>query len=328
MTKITLLPAKDYVKDLAREIKTAQKRIYITSCALNNEPLTQPVFAAASQAMERGVEVNIAADAFTFSEFGGYFNPLKRFDARSQAAKKLARSFRKAGADFRWLGGGIKFNPFAGVTHIKWSVVDDTVYCFGGVNLYQEGIENTDYMLKIHDPRLAHELIQEQHEIIESDMSFHKYDGLHRPLEYGAVSIDSGKRGYSSIYNRACELAAEATSILFVSQYCPTGRLAKILKQKQAKVYFNQPENVHFYTKLLIKYSSFRSGLKSLYQRKNYLHAKFILFEMPDGQKIALSGSHNFSYAGVRFGTREVALETTDMQVYQQLEDFLQKNIV
>lgn len=327
MTKITLLPAKDYVKDLAREITTAQERVCIISCALNNEPLTQPIFTAARQAIDRGVEVNIAADAFTFSEFGGYLNPFKRFSARSQAAKKFAQDFRDAGARFRWLGGGIKFNPFAGVTHIKWSAVDDTVYCFGGVNLYQEGVEYTDYMLKIHDPRLANNIVEEQQEIIAADMSFQKYDGLHRPFEYGSVYVDSGKRGDSAIYNRACELAAEATDIIFVSQYCPTGPLARLLRQKQAKIYFNQPDNLHFSTKLLIRYSMFRTKLTSLYQRKPYLHAKFILFEMSDGRKIALTGSHNFSYSGVSFGTREVALETTEKQVYQQLEDFFKNNI-
>lgn len=328
MTKIVLLPAKDYVKDLAREIKNAQVRVYLMSLAISDDPLTRDVFEAAKKATKRGVDTNIAADAFTFSEFGGYFNPLKRYTAHSRAAKKLAQRFREAGAHFCWLGGGFKFNPFAGVTHIKWSVIDDTVYCFGGVNLYQEAIGHTDYMFKIHDPRLANEILQEQQEIVTADMSLHNYDGLHRPFEYGVVYIDSGNRGSSSIYNRACELAARATSIIFVSQYCPSGRLAKILKGKQAKIYFNQPEHTRFYTKLLIKYSSFRSGLQSIYQRKNYLHAKFILFEMGDGKKIVLTGSHNYSYLGVRFGTREVALETTDTQVYQQLEDFFQKNIV
>ncbi len=327
MTNIILLPAKAYAKDLAREIEASRTRVYIVSCALNDEPLTQPVFTAIKQAIKRRVDVNIAADAFTFSNFGGYFNPLKRFNARSQTAKKLAQELHDAGVAFRWLGGGFKFNPFAGVTHIKWSVVDDTVYCFGGVNLYQEGVEHTDYMFKIHDPRLARETVQEQLEIVQADMSFKSYNGLHRPLEFGVVHIDSGNRGESIIYDRACELAAEAKSILFVSQYCPTGRLAKLLKQKQAKVYFNQPENKPFSIKLLIRYSMLRSGLTSLYQHKNYLHAKFILFEMPGDRKVALSGSHNFSYAGVRFGTREVALETSDKQVYQQLENFFYKNV-
>jgi cardiolipin synthase len=52
-----------------------------------------------------------------------------------------------------------------------------------------------------------------------------------------------------------------------------------------------------------------------------------MLFEMPDGQKIALTGSHNFSYTGVNFGTREVALETSDPDIYRQLEDFYETNV-
>jgi cardiolipin synthase len=327
MTKIILLPAKDYVKDLAQEIRNSHHRVFLVSLTISDDPLTHDVFEAAKQAAQRGVETNIAADAFTFSEFGGYFNIFKHFKARSQAAKKLAQSFKNVGVTFRWLGGGFKFNPFAGVTHLKWSVIDDTVYCFGGANLYQEGIMKVDYMLKLHNPRLANELVQEQQEIIAADMSFRAYDGLHRPFEFGAVYVDSGKRGDSAIYNRACELAAQAISITFVSQYCPTGRLANILKQKQAKVYFNQPQHTPFSIKLMLRFSSFRTGLTSLYQHKTYLHAKFILFEMPDGQKIALTGSHNYSYSGVRFGTREIALETTSKEVYSQLEDFFQKGV-
>jgi len=58
-----------------------------------------------------------------------------------------------------------------------------------------------------------------------------------------------------------------------------------------------------------------------------YLHAKFIIFTMKDGSKTAISGSHNFAYTGVLFGTREIALETTNPQVIGQLESFYKKYI-
>lgn len=327
MTKTSLLLAKDYIQDAAREIQNAKKRVSIVSLAISDDPLTHDLLEAVKNAATRGVKTNIAADTFTFSEFGGYFSPLKYFKTRSQAAKKLVDELRTAGAAFRWLGGGYKINPFAGVTHIKWCVVDDTVYCFGGVNLYQEGIEHTDYMFKRVDAHLAQELVEEQLEIVKADMSFQRYDGFYKPLEFGTVYIDNGNRGSSIIYQRACELALTAKSIIFVSQYCPSGRLAEILKKKRASVYFNQPRNTSRYTRLFISLASFRYGLRSRYSRKNYLHAKFILFKMNDGTKIALTGSHNFSYTGVTFGTREVDLETADPQIYSQLEDFFKKYV-
>lgn len=327
MTKTTLLLAKDYINDVTQEIQKAKQRVCIVSLALSDDDLTHEFIVAVVDAAKRGVAVSIAVDTFTFSEFGGYFSLFKRWKARSRAAVVLANTFKEAGVTFRWLGGGYKFNPFAGVTHIKWCIVDDTVYCFGGVNLYQEGIEHTDYMLKLTDVHLAGELAEEQKEITKADMSFSRYDGFYKPLEFGTVYIDNGDRGNSIIYKRACELADEAKAVIFVSQYCPSGRLAEILKRKRASVYFNQPKNTSIYTRLFILMASFRYGLKSRYNRSNYLHAKFILFKMHDGTKIALTGSHNFSYTGVNFGTREVDLETSDQQTYAQLEDFFKKYV-
>ncbi len=327
MTKTTLLTAKQYAKDLAGEISRSDKRVYLMSLAINDDPLTHDIFLELKRAARRGVETNLAADSFTFSEFGGYFSLFKRYKARSLAARNLARELQDAGTTFRWLGGGHKFNPFAGVTHIKWSIVDNTVYCFGGVNLYQGGIEHTDFMLKLVDPGLADELAREQRQIIKADMSPLNYDGHQKKISLGTVYVDNGDRGKSLIYRRACKLAEQAEHIIFVSQYCPSGQLANILKNNSVKIYFNQPENTRFYTRIFIAFAKYRHGLSSLYSKKNYLHAKFMLFEMPDGKKIALTGSHNFSYTGVNFGTREVALETSDPRIYQQLEDFFKENI-
>ena len=257
MANITLLPAKDYITDVTREIKNAKKRISLLSLAISDDPLTQELFGSVKDAAQRGIETNIAADSFTFSEFGGYFSPFKRWKARSQAASRLARELKNAGATFRWLGGGSKFNPFAGVTHIKWVIVDDTVYCFGGVNLYQEAICHTDYMFKITDAPLASSLVREHKEIIKADMSPAHYNGFYKQFSAGFVYVDRGDRGKSIIYNRACVLATKAKNIIFVSQYCPSGKLANILKKKQANIYFNQPRKTRFYTKIFIYFAKF-----------------------------------------------------------------------
>ena len=65
------------------------------------------------------------------------------------------------------------------------------------------------------------------------------------------------------------------------------------------------------------------TGNHSLYTKHQYLHAKFMIFEMNDGQKIAVTGSHNFVNAGVLLGTREIALQTKNLLIIKQLEDFL-----
>jgi cardiolipin synthase len=124
------------------------------------------------------------------------------------------------------------------------------------------------------------------------------------------------------------ELSQEAEHVLFVSQYCPTGKLARVLKKTDADLYFNRPAQATFLSRILNKWSIFITNLHSSYVRKQYLHAKFIIFTMKDGSKVALTGSHNFAYTGVLLGTREVALETKDPAVVSQLEAFFKEHVV
>jgi len=323
---LQLLDARTYLKDLTHNVAGAKTRINLTSLVLADDAHTHELIEALVHAARRGVRVTIAADVFTFSEFGGYFSPLQRLPARSRAALHMAKRLQAAGAAFVWLGSKYKLNPFGGVTHLKWAVVDDITYCFGGVNLYQEGIESVDYMFKSTHPALAEQISHQHLAIVEGNASHQFYPGCLSETAYGTIYIDSGKRSDSIIYNRLLELAEEAEHILVVTQYCPSGPLAHHLRGK-SNIYYNQPGRTSYPAKLLIKYGEFRTGLRSLYTRPTYLHAKFMVFTMPDSKKIALTGSHNFSLSGVMFGTREVALETSDPNVIQQLEQFHQEYV-
>ena len=120
---------------------------------------------------------------------------------------------------------------------------------------------------------------------------------------------------------------AQAENIVLVSQYCPTGKLNRILKRKNAKLYFNNWRTASPINKLLIKLGTLTSRQQTLYQHPQYLHAKFIVFTMPDGSKIALSGSHNFMRGSGIMGTREIALETSDPAIIKQLEAFRKRYV-
>lgn len=328
MTNFSLQTAKNYIDDLTTAVDAAQRTVYITNLVITDDGATHDLIEALKRATHRGVKVAIAADIFTYSELGGAFSPFKRWHAASRAAAKMAKNFQKIGADFTWLGGNYKFNPFAGLTHIKWTIVDDIVYCFGGVNLYQFGIEHTDYMLKTKNPQLASTLKQQQKAIVSADNSPASYQGFCETFDFGTVYIDSGKRGQSMIYDRVCELASQSKDILFVSQYCPSGKLVDLLRNSSVRLYFNPPSIPHFPSNLLIWWQMRRTKLATLYKRHNYLHAKFIIFTLGSGEKVAITGSHNFDYDGVRLGTREVGLETKDPKIIAQLERFLQDYII
>lgn len=320
----TLLLPIAYVDDATKMIDQATSRVTFLCMMMTNDPATDRLIDAMVAAAKRGVKVHVAADVFTYGELGGHFIPFKYYTPRAREATRMDKELKAAGAKFTWLG---RFSalPFTGRTHSKCLVVDDTVYSFGGVNLNDESLNYTDYMFRVDDAQLAMELRDEIHRLIEADgRNFAYRSHKFTAGKLGTVLIDGGFQGDSVIYRRACKLSREASKVLYVSQYCPVGKLSRTLKTKDAKLYFNQPGNAKFWNRLIIGFNMFFSNQHTHYDKKQYLHAKFMVFTMPDGKKIAITGSHNFVPGGVIFGTREVALETSDKKVIKQLEDFFE----
>lgn len=328
MTTSKLLLPDDYVKAATKHITQAKDHIALVSMIVTDDHRTDELIDALIAASRRGVRVEIAADTFTFGEFGGHLKPLKYYSEQSRQAAKMAKELRQSGAKFTWLG---RFSaaPFSGRNHMKCLVVDDVVFSFGGVNMDSASLGHTDYMLEVHDQQLALELRDDIARIITADSKNFAYRS--HEFSFGKLStvlVDGGLQGDSIIYRRACQLAKEADEILFVSQYCPTSKLSRILQKKETRLYFNTPKraNNHF-NRVWIGVNMFFSGNKSLYKREPYLHSKFIIFTMPGGKRIALTGSHNFNYLSVLVGTREIALQTEDPKIIKQLEKFFDKYI-
>lgn len=321
-----LLPA-DYISDATKNIKTAQKRISLLSMVVADDETTNELIDALSEAAKRGVTVEVAADIFTYGELGGFFLPTRYRSRKSRETSKMAKEFKKNGVKFTWLGKS-RTTIFNGRTHIKWCVVDDTVYSFGGVNLYQKGIENIDYILKLTNNGLADKLTNEYHRLVKADAKDYAYRSHEFACDDDKIFIDGGFFGDSIIYRQACKLASQATKIKLVSQYCPTGKLARIINQKESYLYFNPIKNATIINKIVIGLGMILSGNKTLFDKSRYLHAKFILFYMPNGKVIALTGSHNFVSTGVILGTREIAMQTENPAITKQLEDFLNNYVV
>lgn len=322
-----LLTPPEYVAQAAALVRRAEKRVFLIGMVIADHPATNELMSAIKEAAERGVAVTVTADVFTYGEVSGSFLPIRYYSSGAKTSTLLAKSLKAAGVNFQWLGRG-RMTLFSGRTHSKWCVVDDTCFVFGGVNMYQKGIENVDYMFRVTSPQLADRLVHEQSRIQKAERNTTNFPSSTFELDDQFVLFDGGIIGRSVIYARACELAREAKSILYVSQYCPTGKLALILKKKRAKLYFNKPANADFFNGALIRINMLTSGFKTRYRKKTYLHAKFIIFTMSDGSKRAITGSHNFAYTGVLLGTREVALETSDQHIIDQLEQFYKTNII
>ena len=326
VTRPQLLLPDAYLRDAVQHISSARDRVSLLTMIVVEDEITRPLIDALCMAAERGIRVVVAADMFTYAEVGGHF----RFNTRHSKALRhigtMQRRLVSAGVKFRWLGTAAA-SLVSGRTHSKWLVVDDTVYTFGGVNLYGPGLRNIDYMLRTKSVGLASHLVNEQRRIMEADRRSRTYRSHMFGDDTNRILIDGGFTGDSIVYRHACRLAKRAAHVTYVSQYCPTGKLGWLLKKTDSTLYFNPWNKANSLNAATIRIGSFLSGHKTAYTRDNYLHAKCMIFTMPDGKKIALTGSHNFSHGGVWLGTREIALETSSPAIIRQLERFIARQV-
>ncbi|HTK39552.1 MAG TPA: phospholipase D-like domain-containing protein [Patescibacteria group bacterium] len=329
MTSYKLLKSTDYTKALIKSIDRSKHRIDMIALVIKDDDATHGIIDALCRASRRGVRVSIGMDIyFTFKELGLHSSKWSYFVAQLRNMRATKRRLEQNGASVRWLG---QFGAtlFSRRTHTKWSVVDDTVFSFGGVNLYDAGIASNDYMFQVKDERLAERMRAEHELVINTDKAGRSYPSHSFGTKGGAVLVDGGRMFDSIIYRRACNLAEQADRVVYVSQYCPTGRLSRILKRTSTEYFYNPWQNADDQLNaLLIRVSSFVHNIQTLYTKDQYLHGKFMLFYMVDGSVVAITGSHNFVSSGGTMGTREVALETRDASIIRQLEEFLAREVM
>lgn len=326
MSLVKLISPTQYITEATEAVTKAKTRVYLMSMVFAEHDETRPLIEAVEAAARRGLEVVVAADIFTYGEVSGGFLPFRYYSHGARKTNRMVKTLKKAGVKFHWLGRG-RITLYHGRTHTKWCVADDTLFTFGGVNLFDEGIQNLDYMFQHTDATLADRIVEEQKRIQKAEARSANYSSV--SYEYNGMNVlfDGGIIGQSVIYRRAIELAEKASHITFVSQYCPTGRLSRILNKKPATLYYNLPQHADGLNRIALHIGQFTTGLKTSYEKERYLHAKFIIFTFEDGSKTAITGSHNFAYTGVLLGTREVALETQDPDIIKQLETFIEKEL-
>lgn len=325
MDDLQLLGAEDYYQTLLKEVPKAKKRIVIAAMILLWGERTAPIFIMLQDALKRGVKVTILLDNYTRLTY------LQDIQPSSSGKERLRQTFRTL-EDLSAQGakvhnfGKIGLVPQKGRCHIKVTIVDNNSYSFGGVNFVDEALGNSDYMLVNKSSEIADCLEQLVHRICTTQPPL--MDGEVPINKNSSVLFDGGKPKQSLIYERACELASQAKKVHFVSQMVPSGQLARLLNETDTVIYTNRPEQMGSLESIGQAFDQQRYRLTNSYKGNKYIHAKFILFEMPGGKKASLSGSHNFSYRGVSFGTQEICLYSTDKVVWEKLYNFMQKHIV
>ncbi len=316
--------ATDYYKALLAQIPKARKRIVIHAMVVLWQQHTEDILALLYPALERGVEVRIVGDMY--SKLTANMPKFVRSDRGPKWGHTIAinSDLQSKGAHITYVGK-LGFNPFKQRCHSKITIIDDVCFTFGGVNFYAGGFTYHDYMLEIHNKKLADRL----YSLVRDIEKFPRLaDAVEKLDQHNTLLFDGGTPGSSAIYDAACEAVANAKKVYYVSQMCPSGRLAKLLTKTQNECYFIRPTQADPPSNLALIVDRARYGITNRYKGKQYIHAKFILCEGHDGSKWIVSGSNNFSWRGIAYGTKEVAVLSSDPQLWQKFYDYMQREII
>ena len=200
------------------------------------------------------------------------------------------------------------------------SVIDDIAYFGGGVNLCKGGFQAYDFMIRDGDnPGLADTLLSIADEYSLGDSA---KDSVVRVDEESIVLVDGGVKGSSVILDQSTELAKSAKKAWFVSQLSPGRSLETALSglpPESLYCLYNLPASSIGKEVPVAYIDNQLSQLTNQYTGSRRIHAKFLVAEKSDGSYEAITGSHNFSDWGVRFGTKEASLRTTNQSICTEL---------
>lgn len=318
-------PGPSYYQDLLRHIPGAKQRIVIHSMALYWGERTLPIARLLEDAVKRGIEVRIVGD--TYCKFELRTRPL--METGSYPWRKTAvinKRLQDLGVRVTYMGK-IGINPFKNRCHSKITLIDNYIWTFGGINFTDRSFENYDYMLHTQNTVLADQLYTLVRRIEENSPTPFP-DTSDELDDQNTMLFDGGKQGSSVIYETACSLAANAKKIYLVSQMCPSGILAERINQTDNECYFVTPAQTSTPNNIGILIDQARYKIKNQYKKNTYIHAKFILTIDNDGTKHILSGSNNFSWRGVAYGTKEIALHSTDPKLWDTFYEYMQRKII
>jgi phosphatidylserine/phosphatidylglycerophosphate/cardiolipin synthase-like enzyme len=304
--------SSDYSLALRTSIDAAKQRILLETMVLDHNGEMAMILAACLRACKRGVHVVVVYDIYSHKELS------VRYGLRAnRVLKHLLHELEREGAVIHRVGAS-QVNPFAGRHHAKAVIVDDCAYIGGGVNLTGDSFKTRDFMLRFDDPTLAQTLFE------ALPRAALEREGDHIVYSDGSMEVllDAGSRGESLIYDRLCQLAQQATRVWCISRFAPDGKLVRLLQQKDTQYWYNSLTSADPFGKLAIFIDQMKVKVTNNYKGAAFLHAKFCVFQLPDGHYEAISGSHNFNSRGVTFGTQELAIHTKDQVLCAQLIDF------
>lgn len=330
-TDFTFYTSEEYWTTLAKQFAAAKSGDRIAMIVMGfrpTEPATAMVVKELLAAADRGVEVHLVTDAINllFNDTSETLGPLW-WQSHLQYTPPAYRAYvttiaalnekptghttiiNKPGRPFT--------NPLANRSHIKYTVINDTVF-IGGCNM-----NNTtwlDLMVAWNDSVTADylfDIILNLHKTESTASLFNSQDQEIAIDADTALYIDAGKKGQSIIFKKALNLIDAAEQSVFITcQYFPNSITAEHLaaahkRGVNVEVVYGHPAMQGHIRGLGQQVSILRERQRTpaqLFQKMlpkdgPGLHAKLIATE-----KGAIIGSHNYVRAGVKLGTAEIAL--------------------
>ena len=324
----------EYYEALTKRIAATRISEHVTVATMSfrpDEPSLQPLLDELNTAAERGVKVHLIVDAHNFLIRKDIApGPLVIKSTLSARMPKIYRQRLETLERLKSYGGkytitnqplSLFSNPFSGRSHIKFAVVNNYVF-IGGCNL--RSIDDIDLMAGWVDARTAGWLVDFALNVANNRGVSQSMRGEDLSLKLDintSLLIDAGQPGQSIIFDTALELIDTAReSILITCQFFPNAVTAQHLALAEARgveveIIFNHP-NKHAWPLNLLHHAVVRSEkrkmpaqffVNQLPESHDFLHAKLLCSD-----QATIVGSHNFVGTGVKFGTAEIALLSTD----------------
>lgn len=340
-----LLDATEVPHLLEVDIHAAQDRMALQAMHMVHDEVTAPIFNAVIENIannpgtaERTI---VLPDAFSRVFFETSVQK-ERFDELADTLQTLHGLGARAlfGQDFGSGPSGYlkeKFGSKTGRDHRKIYVADDVSYSFGGCNFTRESFyHNHDFLLRTRHEELADYLFSlvrseaAQNEPVADEMKAFGSDDT--------VFVDGGKRNRSTIQEVAKVIAQDAApgTMRYVSQFRPSDPIEGALYDKEPVIsVFNRSQNIQGVMRFQQRLEEVHPPLPRIFYPERYVHAKLITAMLlpnhdrefiPQGGPVILTGSHNYHEWGVRAGTKEIALLSSQEALVEEANTWIATN--
>lgn len=210
------------------------------------------------------------------------------------------------------------------------AIIDDTAFVGDIHNFVSK--DQPGIMVKLNDPSLV-EGLADIHRAAERGRGGQDYEVV--ATDGTSLMVDAGNLGESLILNRAGLMVDSAQqSVRITSQHTPDGKILKNLQAAQDRgvavsAFVADPRKV---TRPLSRFFDTRSQL--LFKRQGFttpvfefpgwIHSNVLLIDEDLPSAVSIVGTRCFSGTLADWGTQEVALQSQNPGLLQQLQEYVQ----